>query len=194
MGFYLRKSIRVGPLRFNLSGSGIGVSAGIRGFRVGTGPRGNYVHMGVGGLYYRSTLPSGSTPSSQPTLPPTYEHPGTAAPMKEIHSGPVSQMADSSSAALLSELNHKKRRLRRWPLAAVVSIGLLCALAGLTIMPALRFFSNRSVRRPRSAVRIAASNPAAPAPTTTTSQKTSGISPQPHDAAIASAVLSRTDA
>ena len=35
MGFYLRKSVSVGPFRFNLSGSGVGVSAGIRGFRVG---------------------------------------------------------------------------------------------------------------------------------------------------------------
>ena len=46
MGFYLRKSLNVGPFRFNLSNSDIGLSTGIRGFRVGTGPRGNYVHMG----------------------------------------------------------------------------------------------------------------------------------------------------
>lgn len=59
MGLYLRKSVRVGPLRFNLSRSGIGVSAGIPGLRIGFGPRGNYVHAGKGGLYYRTTLPSG---------------------------------------------------------------------------------------------------------------------------------------
>lgn len=58
MGFYLRKSIRVGPLRFNLSRSGIGVSAGIPGLRVGIGPRGNYVRIGSGILKYRATLPS----------------------------------------------------------------------------------------------------------------------------------------
>ena len=56
--FYIRDSIRVGPFRFNLSKSGVGVSAGVRGFRVGSGPRGNYVHMGAHGLYYRATLPS----------------------------------------------------------------------------------------------------------------------------------------
>lgn len=56
MPFYLRKSVRVGPLRFNLSKSGIGVSSGIPGLRIGTGPRGTYVHMGRGGLYYRQTL------------------------------------------------------------------------------------------------------------------------------------------
>ncbi len=37
------KSIRFGALRFNISGSGIGVSAGIPGFRIGTGPRGAYI-------------------------------------------------------------------------------------------------------------------------------------------------------
>ena len=61
MGFYLRKSISVGPLRFNLSKSGVGVSAGIKGLRFGVGPRGNYVHMGRGGLYYRATLPPSTT-------------------------------------------------------------------------------------------------------------------------------------
>nr|MBI7150790.1 DUF4236 domain-containing protein [Pseudomonas aeruginosa] len=55
MGLSVRKSVRVGPFRFNLSKSGIGVSAGIKGLRVGTGPRGNYIHMGRGGFYYRQT-------------------------------------------------------------------------------------------------------------------------------------------
>jgi hypothetical protein len=53
MGVYVRKSVRAGPFRFNLSKSGVGVSAGFPGFRVGTGPRGNYVRAGKGGIYYR---------------------------------------------------------------------------------------------------------------------------------------------
>lgn len=44
MGFFLRKSIRVGPFRLNLSKSGLGVSAGIPGLRFGTGPSGNYIN------------------------------------------------------------------------------------------------------------------------------------------------------
>jgi len=56
MSFYLRKSVNVGPFRFNVSKSGIGVSTGFNGFRIGTGPRGNYVHMGAGGIYYRKTF------------------------------------------------------------------------------------------------------------------------------------------
>ena len=124
MGFYLRKSISVGPLRFNLSKSGIGVSAGIKGLRFGTGPRGNYVHMGRGGLYYRATLPS-STPSQprfQPanTIDPVIPS-GTHAPLEEIESADVSQIVDSSSQELLSELNQKRNKMRLWPIAATVS-------------------------------------------------------------------------
>src|SRR4051812_41274597 len=101
MGFYVRKSISVGPLRFNLSKSGIGVSAGIRGFRVGSGPRGNYVHMGRGGFYYRQTLPSGralSRPEVRPSFIQEEAPPQTHGPMQEITSGSISQMIDSSSA------------------------------------------------------------------------------------------------
>lgn len=46
------------PFRFNLSNSGIGVSAGIKGFRVGTGPRGNYVHMGRGRNLLSENVPA----------------------------------------------------------------------------------------------------------------------------------------
>ncbi|GAB3034901.1 DUF4236 domain-containing protein [Mycobacterium bourgelatii] len=56
MGFYVRKSVKAGPFRFNLSKSGVGVSVGVPGFRVGTGPRGNYVHIGRNGVYYRASL------------------------------------------------------------------------------------------------------------------------------------------
>lgn len=57
MGFYLRKSYRAGPLRVNLSNSGIGVSAGVRGARIGVSGAGrSYVHAGRQGLYYRSNL------------------------------------------------------------------------------------------------------------------------------------------
>ncbi len=137
MGFYIRKSIRVGPLRFNFSKSGIGVSAGIRGFRVGTGPRGNYVHMGVGGLYYRATLPSNSTSSAPlPTQEPTtFEQTTTHAPLENVSSGSVSRMVDSSSAALLSELNQKSQRILTWPLAAGTSGILAISLVATAASP-----------------------------------------------------------
>lgn len=143
MGFYFRKSIRVGPLRFNLSKGGIGVSAGIPGFRAGTGPRGNYVQMGAGGVYYRTTLSSSRSARLvvPPALPPSPRdvlpglQPGSPAipadstgPMVEIESAHVSQLVDTSSADLLNELQRKKKR-PRYAIAAGVA-GAVAALLG----------------------------------------------------------------
>jgi hypothetical protein len=144
MGLYLRKSVRVGPLRFNLSKGGVGVSAGIKGFRVGTGPRGNYVHMGAGGIYYRATIPSASLRSRlalpkgpgrpmlgiPPALPLPHQPPSisnTHGPMVDIDSAEATTIVDSSSQALLDELNAKKQKWRLWPgisaLSAVIFLG-----------------------------------------------------------------------
>ena len=128
MPLYLRKSVRVGPLRFNLSKSGVGVSTGIKGFRVGAGPRGNYIYMGRNGVYYRMTLPNGRR--SQPRKNTTHEieEPSKVNDeyaMVEIDSSDISNMQDSSAASLLQEINHKRRLLELFPLALTVSI---CAL------------------------------------------------------------------
>lgn len=134
MSFYLRKSISVGPLRFNLSKSGIGVSAGVKGLRFGVGPRGNYVHMGRGGLYYRATLPPSSTRPSNLQPQPTQVidpqiPPGTHAPLEEIESADVCQMVDSSSRELLDELNQKQKTARLLPIVTSVSaVVLICGL------------------------------------------------------------------
>lgn len=57
MAFYLRKSFRMGPVRLNLSKSGLGVSGGVTGARLGVNSRGRtYVHGGRHGLYYRKHL------------------------------------------------------------------------------------------------------------------------------------------
>lgn len=132
MGFYIRKALKVGPLRFNLSKSGVGVSAGIKGLRLGTGPRGNYVHMGRGGLYFRKSLnaPGGradvrpGTPQlpafgepSAPQIPPD-----TVGPLRDIESGSVQQMVDASSTELLREINEKRKKARLLPVAIVLSI------------------------------------------------------------------------
>lgn len=120
MGFYLRKSLSVGPFRFNLSGSGIGVSTGIKGFRIGMGPRGNYVHMGRGGLYFRTSLPSFSN-QNQEALPPEVAPTSSGIEMQEIESGSTLEMVDSSSADLLAEINGKAKKLKLWPVATACS-------------------------------------------------------------------------
>jgi hypothetical protein len=67
MGFYIRKSFKLGPIRFNLSKSGVGVSAGVKGARAGIDARGKkYIHVGRGGIYYRQTLEDGADESAAP--------------------------------------------------------------------------------------------------------------------------------
>lgn len=135
MGFYIRKSLRFGPLRLNLSKSGIGVSAGVKGFRVGTGPRGNYVHAGRGGLYYRATIP-GNNSRTRPVFPspvPTPTPSPTSEPLAEIESGDALAMADANSAALLTELNEKHKLVRSWPV--VLTLGLIAL--GISIVASL---------------------------------------------------------
>lgn len=73
MGWFFRKSVKFGPLRFNLSKSGLGLSAGVRGARISMGPRGTYVNAGLKGLYYRQKI--GGSRSARNTSYPTQQIP-----------------------------------------------------------------------------------------------------------------------
>jgi hypothetical protein len=112
MGFYLRKSVSFGPFRLNLSRSGLGTSFGVKGARIGVGPRGSYVHMGRGGLYYRQTLtpPSGQGHFGQPPVASP-----TSQEVQPIVSSPASALADGSAVELLQELNRVQKRRDRFP-------------------------------------------------------------------------------
>jgi hypothetical protein len=129
MPFYIRKSLSFGPIRFNLSKSGVGVSAGIKGFRIGSGPRGNYVQMGRGGLYYRASLPSGqgsptnSTSTGRSPTPPSLP-PEATVQMVEVDSASAGLITDSSSLALVAEIQGKKRLFRFAPLALAIGAAL----------------------------------------------------------------------
>lgn len=68
MGFYVRKGFNFGPLRVNFSKSGVGLSLGVKGFRIGSGPNGNYVHAGRKGVYYKKMLPNVSGAENQLNL------------------------------------------------------------------------------------------------------------------------------
>lgn len=134
MGFYIRKSVKAGPFRFNLSKSGVGVSAGVKGLRLGTGPRGNYVHMGRGGLYFRRSLnPAGAAPlpaaGRHPTTP-TRSPSDTVGPMREIESRSALEMTDSSAEELISEIGAKLRKLKFLP----ISIGATGAAIVVLVM------------------------------------------------------------
>ena len=116
VGFYLRKSFGSGPLRVNLSRSGFGFSFGVKGARVGSGPRGSYLHAGREGLYYRTSL-SGRRFSRN--------KPGSAA-----RGAPV---VLSGPAPLFSAFYASSRRLSR--LGRLVPLSLLAALVSLFVAP-----------------------------------------------------------
>jgi hypothetical protein len=59
MGFYIRKSFKIGPLHLNPSKSGHGASVGTKGARLGLSAKGIlYTHLGRLGLYHRQDLGS----------------------------------------------------------------------------------------------------------------------------------------
>jgi len=139
MPFYIRKSIKAGPFRFNLSKSGIGVSTGLRVFRTGTGPRGHYIHAGRGGLYYRSSIPGGKSERKvrhfpteplqpAPGMPPSYAEPNVN--MIRVSSADVLQMEDARFADVLADLTAKQNStsltaVLGWTSVAVVIFSML---------------------------------------------------------------------
>lgn len=56
MGFSFFRSKKVGPFRINASGSGLGVSFGVKGARINLSPRGTFVNFGANGIYYRKKI------------------------------------------------------------------------------------------------------------------------------------------
>ena len=62
MGWNYRKSVNLGGgMRLNFSKSGIGISGGVKGFRIGTGPRGTKMTVSIPGtgIYYTKNLSGG---------------------------------------------------------------------------------------------------------------------------------------
>lgn len=124
MGLTFSKSIRFGAVRFNFSGSGIGMSVGIPGLRIGTGPRGAYISGGVGGFRYRRSLsavprrpaaafqaegaPALAEGEPSPTIISTQEHDTLS----------VLQLTDSDSDGLLQSMNEQRRKTALWPFVA----------------------------------------------------------------------------
>ncbi|WP_268884934.1 DUF4236 domain-containing protein [Lolliginicoccus suaedae] len=137
MGFYIRKSVKAGPFRFNLSKSGIGVSTGVPGFRVGSGPRGNYVHAGRHGVYYRKSLGGGGTRSkrrgtgradSQQGSPRAAGAPGPS--LRDATGVEALRLEPTGGGDVVDQLNEAAAR-RGWFWPAVA----LFAIVGLVTVP-----------------------------------------------------------
>lgn len=132
MGFYIRKSVSAGPFRFNLSGSGLGMSVGVKGFRLGTGPRGNYVHMGRGGLYYRASLggPKRQAAQRQPHPPAPRPMARSDSIQQVIETGNVVEMVPSNGSKIVEQVNEKLASPRLWPWVLGLGIVLSIVTAG----------------------------------------------------------------
>ena len=107
------------------------MSFGVKGARLGVGPRGTYVHMGRKGLYFRRSLNTRSRTSHNHKTRKETSHardtpslislPDTIESYQEIDSGSVLTMADTSSADLLNELNDKSKRHRLFPIPLCIA-------------------------------------------------------------------------
>ncbi|MQA98269.1 MAG: DUF4236 domain-containing protein [Streptosporangiales bacterium] len=117
MGFYLHASLRAGPFRFTMSRAGMGVSAGVPGFRVGAGPRGHYVHMGGGAVHYRS-MNGAPVRADHPYVPPG----PTSSPVvtHDVTGASIQQLVSVAPSELLSQLQAAARRIAIWPFATVL--------------------------------------------------------------------------
>ncbi|MBI2726203.1 MAG: DUF4236 domain-containing protein [Polaromonas sp.] len=133
MGLSYSKSIKFGAVRFNFSGSGIGVSVGIPGLRIGTGPRGAYISGGAGGFRYRQSLRGKSSRSSQPLAQPQNQTTPLQPSLPVVPNGNVLasvehdvknvlELTDSSGDELVKTLNEQNQFMPRWPWVAAGSI------------------------------------------------------------------------
>jgi hypothetical protein len=147
MGLTFAKSVKFGPLRFNFSGSGIGVSAGIPGLRLGVGPRGAYIAGGAYGFRYRQNLsmngrragtsrvagsPSfgGQGISGQPSI--TQNNISSTDKHDDLC---VLQLTDCSDSAFLQTLNEQREKAPLWPVGAAVTAAMAWLLYLRTSTP-----------------------------------------------------------
>ena len=138
MGYFFRKSLSFGPIRLNLSKSGVGASIGVKGARLTMRPRGTtYITVGSHGFYYREALShvgdgsagSSASPGTAPVAPPA----------DDIVTADVSDLVDSSSEALLGRLNERAQMFNpAWVLyaiAAALLVGGVVMLSNVQTLP-----------------------------------------------------------
>lgn len=133
MGYFFRRSARLGPFRLNFSKSGIGASVGVKGARLTMTPRGTtYVTVGSHGFYYRETLSNrgGSPVQSDPPnyVPP----PQSGSAVNAIPSASASGLVDSSGERLIQQLNERASMFNP---AWLLYVGSMIALGALSLLP-----------------------------------------------------------
>lgn len=144
MGFFIKKSVNVGPLRFNLSKSGVGVSTGFKGFRIGTGPRGNYVQVGSNGIYYKKSFPITSDLKNIPNETPFLVDQNSSITHSEFKNNETSNLLTLHSAEyddLVKELNSKASIPMYWLYGVIflVIIDILYLYSGVSALITIIF-------------------------------------------------------
>ena len=109
MGLSFFRSFSKGPLRVNVSSSGVGLSFGLKGARVSVGPRGTYVSFQQGGFRYRRKLSEDKKkyqppPAAAPVPAASFTTPG------HIHTASAAELQDSSLTELLQEFQSRASR------------------------------------------------------------------------------------
>lgn len=93
----------------------MGVSTGVPGFRIGTGPRGNYVRVGAGGVYYRATLGARQQTTPEPTWQPPPPSPVTDVLLEDITGATATELLPTGSGDIVEQLNEAAGRWRLFP-------------------------------------------------------------------------------
>jgi hypothetical protein len=105
VGFTFRKSFTLpGGFRINLSKSGIGASWGVKGFRVGTGPKGPRVSAYLPGTGIGYTTSLGGGKKAQPSAGAAPAAPGTARPTSAAEPGQAAADAVAAYEARIAGL------------------------------------------------------------------------------------------
>lgn len=142
MSFYVREGMSVGPIKFNLSKSGVGASIGVEGFRLGAGPKGGYVHVGKSPVRYRKykqldsseSEPESESDSNQGgDAGQSYKNEGELdegeldeGEFEDLESADASSLVETEPEGIVEEINEAKGRWRFWPLAALLTV---CSVA-----------------------------------------------------------------
>src|ERR1035441_5416731 len=148
MGYFFRRSARIGPFRLNLSKSGVGASVGVKGARLTMTPRGTtYITVGSHGFYYRETISNkkGTHENRLPSPPPG---PSPSVASDEIRTANVADLIDSSSEALVRHLNERAAMFN--PAWLLYLAALVAMVVGIALQQSLSQTPESPVDQPQS--------------------------------------------
>ena len=135
MGFYFRKSKKIGPFRLNFSNSGIGISTGVKGARISTNSKGTYINLGSNGLYYREKIGNGIPQLNYANLlglnnKKNSKTPNSNLPLTQSNVSAVNtnQFIVSSSEQSIIDINKKINNVGITIKATIITFLLCCVL------------------------------------------------------------------